>query len=187
MQLAYRDKVALGVAGIGVVLYVLFQFVVFPAWDSMQEVRASLPIQEKKLAKYRELAATAPLRRTEASSQEARLRETEGGLLNSKNGALASAELQQLIKQLTAAQAIDIRSSDFLPSRRLSPDYVQIPVGLQFTARLDQLVGLLTAASESPKLLSVSSLMVQTGGTPKERLINVNVRIAGIMRAETAN
>src|SRR5258706_6731905 len=110
MQLAKRDRLALMLAGIAVALFVLMDFAVLPIWDSLQERRDSLPIQEKKLEKYREVAATVGIRGAEVSAVEGRLKQAEGGLLDNKTAAMASAELQGLAKQLTVAQSIDVRS-----------------------------------------------------------------------------
>ena len=183
MQMGQKDKIALTAGGIAVALFVMFEFAVFPIWDSLQEKRETLPIQEKKLEKYREVARTAGLRSAEAASVETRLREAEGGLLASKTAALASAELQELMKQLTSAESIEVRSSEFLPAKPLSPEFAQVPLGIQFQCRLDQFVNLLKAIVGGPKSLAVPRLLIQPIGG-KEKLVSVNMQIAGIMRVE---
>src|ERR1700675_1855651 len=100
MQIRKKDKIALIAGGVGVVLFVLFQYVVFPVWDRLGESGADLSVKEKKLEKFREVARTRGLRNTEVSSAEAKLREAESSLLTSKTVPLASAELQQLVQQL---------------------------------------------------------------------------------------
>src|ERR1035437_7757390 len=115
---------------------------------------------ERKLDKYGAVARTAEVRRAEAASVNARLQEAERGLLTSETTALASAELQQLAKQLTAAESIDIRSNDFLPAKPAGGEYMQVPLGLQFQCRLDQLINFLTDISASQRRLAVSKLFV---------------------------
>jgi hypothetical protein len=183
MQLGQRDKMALAVAGIAVALFAMFDFAIFPVWDSLQQKRTALPVQEKKLEKYREVARTAGIRNAEVISVEARLWDAEAGLLASKTSALASAELQELMKQLTAAQSIEVRSSEFLPTKPLNPEFMQVPLGVQFQCRLDQLVNLLRELRGSTKFLSVPRLQIQSTGS-KEKLVNVSMQIAGIMRVE---
>jgi type II secretion system (T2SS) protein M len=183
MKIGQKDKIALGGAGVAVVLYFVLQFVLFPAWDALQEKGSHLPDEETKLGKYRQIAQTANLRSAEATAVEAKLREAEGGLLASKTAALASAEMQQLVRQLTAAESIDLRSSDFLPAKSLSADYTVVPVGLQFQCRLDQLVALLRDIGEGPKYVAVPRLLIQAVGS-KEKVLSISLQIAGIMRAE---
>lgn len=183
MRISHKDKVALTVAGFAVALFAIFQFAVFPVWDLLQESRSNLPIQEQRLQKYREVARTAGLRAAEVSSEAAKLRQAEGGLLNSNTAAFASGELQGLVKQLASNASIDVRSNEFLPLKKLSDDYTEVPIGLQFQCRLDQLVNLLKDISGSPQYLVVPKLMIQSG-VSKEKLITVNMQIAGVMRAE---
>ena len=180
-----RDKRALIAAGIAVALFVIFQFGVFPAWDRMQGSRMNLEVQERTLAKYREAAASLEWRNQQAAALETQLREAEGGLLESGTAALASAEMQGLVRNLAAAQSIEVRSSDFLPVRPLGENYAQVPVGLQFQCRLDQLAGFLQSVGESTRSLSVSRLLLQAAN-PKEGTVGVNLILTGIMRAGTA-
>lgn len=183
MNFAEKDKKALAFAGIAIALYAAAQFAVFPLWDTLQERRDNLPIVERKLEKYHAVVRTAELRRAEAASVETRLQEAEKGLLTSETASLASAELQQLAKQLTAAESIDIRSNNFLPAKPAGGEYVQIPLGLQFQCRLDQLVNLLTDFSGHQKRLAVSRLNIQTFGG-KDKQIIVGMELSGFMRAE---
>ena len=183
MQIGQRDKLALWAAGIALTLFVAFKFAVFPIWDSLQEGRVNWPIEEKKLEKYRAVAQTVGLRNAEASTSDARLRAAESSLLTNKTAALASAELQDIVKQLTAADSIEVRSSEFLPAKPLGGDYMEVPVGLQFQCHLDELVNFLKNTAESPKYLTVPRLLIQPGAG-KEKIVTVNMQIAGIMRAE---
>jgi hypothetical protein len=183
MNFSEKDKKALMVVGIAVALYAAAQFAVFPLWDTLQERRDNLPIVERKLEKYHAVARTAELRRTEASSVDTKLQEAERGLLTSETAALASAELQQIAKQFTAAESIDIRSNNFLPAKPVGGEYMQIPLGLQFQCRLDQLVNLLTDFSGHQKHLAVSRLGIQTLGG-KDKQVSVGMELSGFMRAE---
>ena len=181
MEINQRDKRALWAVGVALALFVSFRFGIFPAWDLLQEASVNLPDRQKTLEKYREVIQAAELRRTEISSLEAQLREAEASLLASETSALASAEMQELVKQLMAAQSIEIRSSAFLPVRPLGDDYLQVPLGLQFHCSLDQLASFLEEIGRGPKRLAISNLALQTANA-REKLISVNMNVAGIMR-----
>lgn len=183
MQIGQRDKTALKLVGIAVALYVIFEFALFPVWDSLQQARESLPVQEKKLEKYLELTRTAALRSAEASSAEARLQEAEGKLLSSKTPALALAEVQEMMNKLTEAKSIEVRSSEFLQPKPLGAEYMQVPLGLNFQCRLDQLAGFLDDISGGPKYFAIPKLLIQYNGA-KDKQVLVNMQIAGIMRTE---
>lgn len=181
-----RDKRALKIAGAALALFLVLRFGVFPIWDRWGEAGANLPLRERTLAKYREAVQTVGLRSAETVSLEARLREAEAGLLTSETTALASAELQDLVKQLTSAQSIDVRTSEFLTVKPLGGNYLQVPLGLQFQCRLDQLVNFLNELQGGSKCLAVSRLLIQTTGA-KEKLVSVNMTVAGIMRSAGTN
>ncbi|MBI4460966.1 MAG: hypothetical protein HY648_13035 [Acidobacteria bacterium] len=186
MPLRQRDKKALAVAAAAVALFLLFQFVVFPLWDGWQQARANLPMQERTLLKYRQAVEGIGVRGAETASLEFRLREEEAGLLSSDSAALASAELQDLVKQLTEAQSLPVVSSNFLPTRPLGAGYAQVPLGVQFQCHLDQLVNLLQALAQSPKNLRVLRLQIQAVDIG-EKLLQVNLTVGGVMRATAAS
>ncbi len=183
MQMKQRDKVALLGGGIAVSLFLILRFAVFPVWDSLQDARANLPIQEKKLAKYREVAQTVSFRKGEVIGIESRLKDAEAGLLAGKSGPLASAELQDTVRQIAAKDAIDFRSNEFMQIKPLNKDYATVPLSVQFQCHLDELVNLLNDLSANPKYLAVSRLSIQASGT-KDKLVSVAMQISGIMRAE---
>ena len=103
-------------------------------------------------------------------------------MLENTNPALASAELQDLVKRITANQAIEVRSSDFLAVKAQDENYAQVPLGLQFQCHLDQLVDFLAGLQASPKFLTVPRLLIQTTGG-KEKIVNVNLTVVGLMRS----
>ena len=182
MPLRPRDQRALAAAGTAVALFLLFRFAIFPLWDRGQQARLDIPMRERTLLKYRQAVAAAGLRTTETTSLEGQLREVEAGLLTGDSAALTSAELQDLVKQLTEAQSIPIGTSNFLPTRPLGVNYRQVSLGVQFQCHMDQLVNLLQAMAQSPKNLQVLRLQIQMVNI-REKLLQVNLTVGGVMRA----
>ncbi len=181
MAIRERDQRALRWAGVVAVLFLLFRFGVFPAWDRWQEGRADVPLREKTLAKYRSAVATAALRDAEAARWEAALQEAEKGLLAGSTAAVASAELQQWIKDAAARHAIEIRSSEFMAAKPLGEDYLEVPLGVQFQCRLDSFVEFLKELQGGSKALVVTRWGLVATGSP-EKLLNVNLTVSGIVR-----
>ena len=184
MQINKRDRRALQVGAIAVALWLILRFAVLPVWDRWQQARTDLPLQETALIKYRQALAAAGAEKTTAETLEKRLREVESELLASATPALASAELQDWVRQTAANHAIEVRSSEFLAVRPQSNGYVQVPLGLQFQCRLDQLVNFLSAMHSGPKILAVPRLAIQSSGGV-EKLLSVNMTIAGVAHAAT--
>lgn len=187
-----REKRALGAMGLAAALFLLLQFLLLPAMESAEKLRAALPLREKTLRKHQDLVAQAGARETDWQSLQARLAETEKGLLDSRASAVASAELQQLVKQLMAQQGIEMRSADFLPVRALKPvsaGYAAVPLSLQFECTLDQLANLLLAARGGNKILALEHLTV--GAVPPRpdrprKMVSVRMVIRGLMAEPAA-
>ena len=183
MTISKRDTKALQIAGSAVALFLLFQFGVFPIWDTWQEEQANLPLRESTFVKYRNAVATTGRRGADAAVLETRLREAEAGLLTGNTTAIASAELQEWVKQLASEQSIEIRSSEFLPVKPRGDGYWEVPLRLQFQCRLDALVNFWKALGGGSKSLVVSRWNLQSFGS-KDKLINVSITVAGILRSQ---
>ena len=183
MAIGKRDRKALQLGGMALAVWVILRFAVFPAWDRQQQERAELPLRETALLKYRQALAAVSADERTAELLQIRLRETESGLLENSSPALASAEFQDRIRQSAANHAIELRSSQFLALRPLEAGYAQVPLGLQFQCRLDQLVNFLAELRSGPKIVAVPQLQIQSNGGP-EKLIAVTLTAAGVMRSE---
>lgn len=183
MAISKRDRRALQWGGAGLALWLALQLVLLPAWDRWQQARAALPLRETTLIKYRQALAAIDSDHQTAEVLQARLRETESGLLQSATAALAAAEFQDWVRQALANRQIEMRSSAFLPVRPQSNGYTEVPLGVQFQCRLDQLVDFLTDVRSGPKLVTIPRLQIQSSGDA-EKLLTVSLTVAGVMRSE---
>ncbi len=162
-NLQTREKRALGALAGAFAVFLLAQFIVFPLTEAAGKRRAALPLKEKTVLKYHNLAALAGPRETDWRSIQARLADAERGLLDSKTAALASAELQQRIQQLAEQSGIDLRAADFLPVKPLKPveaGYAAVPLGVSFECTLDQLANFLATAAAGPKTVAIEQLAI---------------------------
>jgi type II secretory pathway component PulM len=183
MALQQRDRKALKAMAVALGLWLVLRFAVLPVWDRWAEARAELPLRENALIKYRQALAGMGAAAESEELLQRRLREAEEGLLQGASAALASAELQGWVKQTTASHEIEVRSSEFLPVRGQENGYAQVPLGLQFQCRLDQLVNFLAELQASDKTLTVPRFQVQAR-SGNEKLVSVSLTVAGVMRAE---
>ena len=181
MAFARRDRRALGVLAGALTLWLVLRFLVLPAWDRWQQERAQLPLREAALTRYRAALAVAASQPEMADLLQNRLQEAEGGLLQGETPALASAELQDAVKQIASTQQIELRSSSFLAVQPDANGYAQVPLGLQFDCRLEQLVGLLSQLQSGQKIVAIPRLVVQSGGGA-DRRVTVSMTVAGVMR-----
>lgn len=183
MTISKRDRRALQLGAMALAVWVILRFALLPAWDRWQQERAELPLRETTLVKYRQALASVGRDEHTAESLQNRLRAVESGLLQSTSPALASAEFQDWVRQTTAGQAIELRSSEFLSLRPLGDGYAQVPLGLQFQCRLDQFINFLMDLRSGPKIVAIPRLQIQSNGGP-EKLITVSLTVVGVMRSQ---
>lgn len=185
VNLTSRDRRALQIAATAGALFVLLQFAVLPGWDSLQAVRAELPVKVETLAKYRRAVDSAGAQSLDAQRLGERLQQAESGLLQAATPPLAAAALEEWLKQTALAQSIEIRSSEFLKAQPGEEGYTQVPVGLQFQCRVEQLANFLSALESSGKVLSVDRLTVQGAGG-NQKMLTVAMRVGGWMKSPPA-
>jgi Tfp pilus assembly protein PilO len=183
MALQQRDRRALKGMAAAVAVWLLLRFAIFPAWDRWDEAREQLPMREAALIKYRQAIQTLGAATESEELLQRRLRQAEEGLLQGATPALAAAELQEWVRQTAASRDIEVRSSEFLPVRSQQNGYAQVPVGLQFQCRLDQLVSFLEELQTSSRILTIPRFQAQARGNDKEKLVNVSLTVAGLTRA----
>ncbi len=189
-RLQPREQRAILVLAVAVVLILAFQFAVSPMMDSTVKAQAELPLKEKRLHKYRALVGLVGTAETDWKALERRLGEAEKGLLDSKTAPLASAELQDRVRQLLTQQGIDPKAMGFLPVRTLPPadsGYIAVPLSLGFECAVDQLANLMTAFQSAGKTLAVETLSVDAvnrGEKAARKMVNVRLVVRAVMRSE---
>jgi Tfp pilus assembly protein PilO len=189
-QLHTRERRALGALAGGVALFLAAQFLLLPALDSAEQLQAALPLKEKTLKKYQDLAALVGTRESDWRNLQARLSEAEAGLLDSQTPALASAELQERLKQLASQQNIDLRGVEFMPVRPLKPaeaGYVAVPLSLVFECTLDQFAAFVGALAEAPKTLAIDHLSITAPPMrieKQKKTITVRLTVHAVIAAE---
>jgi len=137
---------------------------------------------EVELRRDMRLLAETNLERTHLSAAGDRLKGLEAGLLESSSPSLANAEWQRLVGQLADSKGIELGSSEFLRIQELGAGYSLVTGRVQFRCRLDQFVDFLVALTSSPKLLSVTGLMVSASQGSAQAILNVQMTIGAATR-----
>ena len=185
-KLTPRDRIALKVAGVALVLFLVADFGVLPLSDALQASSQGIEKKELTLRRYQRLVALASSQPASHAAAEKSLGDAEAGLLESPSESLANAEWQRLVRELAKEKGLELSSSEVLRVEKLSPDYALVTGRVALAARLDQLVDMLVAMATSPKLLAANSLKVTPmGGDPQKRL-QVEMTISAAMRAAKA-
>lgn len=182
-KLTPRDRVALKVAGVSLLFFLVADFVALPVYDALETSSGGIEKKELTLRRYQRLVASAAAQPATRVAVEERLRDAESGLLESPSETLADAEWQRLVSELAREKGLELTSSEVLRTEKLSPDYALVTGRVALSARLDQLVDLLVALASSRKLLDATSLKVRPlQGDPQKKL-QVEIVVGAAMRA----
>ncbi len=109
----------------------------------------------------------------------------EGQFLSGANPAVGSSELQEILKTLATAQRVKMSSIKVIPPREAGP-YLELPVQVQLTATIYQLVTLLYHLEHHKKLLFITDLEINAPRmaqkSNEEQTMVVNMVVSGIIK-----
>ena len=185
---AHRRLVWLG--GGGLLLIFLYLAVVNPLLNLEESWSQDLAARSRTRSQYRKLVQSKD-RVLEANQvMKATLARTEAQFLSGANPAVASADLQEILKNLAKEQGVQMSSAKVLPPREAGP-YLEVPVQVQLTASLDQLVSLLYHLEHHKKLLFIPDLEINAPrwakGDKQEAPLQVNLVVSGVIKKGVAS
>jgi hypothetical protein len=186
VTISARDKRTLlrfaPVAGLLAIL-VIYRWV---PWGG-PETRVVTPAQsvaaaEKRLARYRQLAATVDVREVSARRAAAALADREKGIIQAATAAQAQAQLLQVVRRIGKAQAppIDLRSVELGQIQPFGSAYGLTSVSVTFACRIEQLVNLVADLTAQPELVAPADLRI-TSGDQKQKVMQVRLTVAGVV------
>jgi general secretion pathway protein M len=172
-------------AGGGVLLILFYLAVVSPLLSLTDSWARELVNQKRMLVKYQSLLKNKAQVIEANKVMKATLVRTEGQFLAGANPAVASADLQEILKKLIKEQGVQMSSAKVLPTREAGP-YLEVPVQVQLTATIDQLLSLLYHLEHHKKLLFIPDLDINaprwTKGDNKEVLLQISMVISGVIK-----
>jgi type II secretory pathway component PulM len=184
----HRRLVWLG--GGGLLLIFFYLAVVNPLLSLEESWSRELASRSRTLGQYQKLLQSKS-RVVEANkTMKATLTRTEAQFLSGANPAVASADLQEILKNLAKEQGVQMSSTKVLPAREAGP-YLEVPVQVQLTASLNQLVSLLYHLEHHKKLLFIPDLEINAPrlvkGDKQEAPLQVNLVISGVIKKGVAS
>jgi Tfp pilus assembly protein PilO len=183
MRMSQRDRRALAILAVCLVLGLAYRF--WPSSDAPAVVAPTtdnVALAEKRLAKLRETAATAPAKEKILKQVSDDLGAREKGLIAAPTAAQAQAQLIQIVRRLGALEnpQVEIRSTEIGPVRPLSDAYGEVLVSVQIECRIDQLVNILAAIPAQPELIATNDLRV-ISSSAKDKTLGVRLTLSGIV------
>ena len=178
-----RQRRALVVLAAAVALMLILRFSLpDPDAPTVEAAPDSISRAESRLNKVRQRAATLPAREQALKVLMAELATREKGVIQADTLAQAQAQLVQMVRRLTSAQAppIEVRQIEIGQARPLGEQYGEIWVPISFECRIEQLVNLLADMTAQPELIATSELRV-SAASQTDKTITVRLIISGIV------
>jgi Tfp pilus assembly protein PilO len=181
MTVGALDRRSLFILLGGLLLIVVLRFGVYG--DRQQQVVAptdSIPLAEKRLERLRKAAAMVPAKEALLKQAKAELETREKGMLKADTGPQATAELQDVIRTIGAANGIDARGMEDWRFKPLANDYGEVSVTVSFNCAIEQLVNFLAALANEPEILATNEIQI-TGTVDKKKNIQVRLGLSGVV------
>jgi type II secretory pathway component PulM len=171
--------------GGGFLLILLYLAVISPLLSLGDSWSESLARRRQILTKYQELLESKAKVVEANQAMKAALARTEAQFLSGSSPALASAELQEILKNLAKDHGVQMTSAKVLPPREAGP-YLEVPVQIQLTATISQLVTLLYHLEHEKKLLFIPELDINAPrwvkGEQGVAPLQINLVISGVIK-----
>ena len=184
-KLEPREKKA--VIALGVALGISAAVLVYEFWPAGSVAVAesspqSVPQMEQRLARVREIAASAPGKQDILKKVAGDLEIREKGLIRAETAQQAQAQVITILRGLGASEAppIDIRGTELGAIAPFGDDYGAVNVSIQVECRIDQLINFLAGLAARPELIATRDLRV-IAADPKQKTVNVRLTVAGIV------
>ena len=137
------------------------------------------------LAKYQALVASKGKITSANRAIKAALTSAEGQFLHGSNPAVAAADLQEIIKTLARDHGVQLTSTKILPTREAGP-YLEVPVQVQFSSSVAQMLDIFYHLEHHKKLLFIPEVEINAPRTIKGgesgAFLQINLVVSGVTR-----
>ena len=166
--------------GGGFLLLLFYLAVVSPLLSLTDSWSQELVNRSRILSKYQGLLKSKSRVIEANKAMKAALTKTESQFLSGANPAVASADLQEILKNLAKEQGVQMTSAKVLPPRDAGT-YLEVPVQVELTATINQLVTLLYHLEHHKKLLFIPELDINAPRWVKAEQKDVTLRISMVI------
>lgn len=184
MKLNKRERKFIVIGGIvgAIALLVYFVLMLLPDFES----QASVEQKRRMLLQYKEMLNSEELYTARIEQYRKRMQEDSSRLLAGETSNIAGADLTNVLVQLATQSGVTISRREQQSQQELQNNLIRIPVRMDMTCNMDQLVQFLTAVENYDKLLTVDELSIASFQIQKRWDTRPNVTISGyILSQET--
>ncbi|MCL4504057.1 MAG: type II secretion system protein GspM [Deltaproteobacteria bacterium] len=173
------------IAGGGLLLVLIYLVVISPLWALHDSWSQELAQKRQLLEKYQSLVASKSRVEQGNKAMKEALAQAESQFLTGGNSAVASADLQEIVKRLTQDNGVLMTSAKVLQPKEAGP-YLEVPVQVQLSCTTGQLLTILYQLEHHKKLLFIPELEVNAprwaAGAKGSATLQVNLVISGVIK-----
>lgn len=181
VRVKQRDRRALMLLVLALVIYGGINIFVLPAYDRIATARDFAAEKETQLKKYRR----AQLRKGQYTellkTASARVAQAESLVISAGTLSVASSEFQSFIEGAASATGLTVTQRSIGTAKRLNDFYAQLPMTLSFDSTPGQLVSFLAQLRTLPRFVAVQTLQLSplqsVMEAPKGQDLTKNVRV----------
>lgn len=180
--MSQKDRRALMILGAAATLFLVLQLDMFAPASGGAPAASDIALEslEQRLQLAQVQARQRPLTEAELNAAQRRLEKLEARLLESEDAALAQAEMRSLVGDLLTGEGIPLSSSRFGTVRLEQEHYAQVPLVVDFTCGIEQLVNLMASISNAAQLLTTREVRMQPD-KPEVKSIRVRMTVVGYL------
>ena len=179
MTLTSRDRRAVVLLAAALGVFGIYYFGFQQSTDPVAPTVANPDLLRQRVARLRQLAATAPGR--EAAMREASgfLAAREQGVLQADTAPQAQAALLEIARRVGKLSQLDIRGGD-LGTPKAFGDYGLVFTTVSFECHVEQLVNFLADLAKQPELIAPSEQRIASVNA-KDKTVAVRMVLAGVV------
>jgi Tfp pilus assembly protein PilO len=173
--------------GAGLVVLLVYLAVVSPLLSLEDSWTQEAAQKRLLLAKYQSLIQIKAQVQQANKEMKAALARTESQFLSGSGAAVASAELQEILKNLARDHGVQLTSTKVLTPREAGL-YLEVPVQVQLSGNVGQLLTIIYHLEHHKKLLFIPDLEVNAPrwmvgkGSGAESALQVNLVVSGVIK-----
>jgi Tfp pilus assembly protein PilO len=160
LQLKPKDRRALIILALALVIYEVGTAVILPAYDKLAAARDLVSDKESELRRYRRAQVRKGQYGDLLKLTADRVAKSESAIIVAANVPLASAQLQSMIEEAANKTGLMPGQRTIGSAKRLNEFYAELPMTLSFDSTPGQLVAFLSELRRGPRFLTIRSLQV---------------------------
>jgi type II secretory pathway component PulM len=166
-------------------LLLVYLVVVTPLLALYDSWTQELGRQRQVLARYQSLIQSKAQVLQVNKAMKAALARTESQFLSGSGAPVASAELQEILKNLIQDHGVQLTSTKVMTPREVG-QYLEVPVQVQLSGNIGQLLTILYHLEHHKKLLFISDLEINAPrwmtGNRSNSLLQINLVVSGVIK-----